>query len=389
MASWNVHFDLKIDHANPALIRLVERAHALSAVIREIPIPPYLQIELDTINIMRAVRGTTAIEGAQVSTEEVRKIMAAPDEDTLPKARARDEQEVRNAADVMFHVADLVKKQPDCSVTQKLICKIHELTTRKIDYRNNIPGQYRSHPVNAGDYEPPPSGDDVRQLMNEFTEWLNSPPASNWDPIIRSLAAHFYLISIHPFGDGNGRTSRAVESFMLYQGKVNARGFSSLASYYYQHRSDYVWHLDNARFNSENNLTGFIMFGLTGLVEELAAVHAQVLDEVRLISYRDFAREKFQHGKGPGLGTKAGARLFHFLIALGRDPLPMSQLTARKGSAGSLYRKVSVRTIQRDIAFLRDNNLIRIENGAIIPNLEVMKQYTAPSELEGFSDPEP
>lgn len=385
MASWDVHFDLKIDNDRPSLIRLVERAHALASVIRDIPIPPYLQFELDTINIMRAVRGTTAIEGAQVSTEEVRRIMESPSVNTLSKTRERDEQEVRNATDVMYYVADLVGGQPECPVTQELICKIHQLTTRKIAYRNNISGEYRSHSVNAGDYEPPASGDDVRRLMNEFAEWLISPPASNWDPIVRALAAHFYLISIHPFGDGNGRTSRAVESFMLYQGKVNARGFYSLANFYYLHRSEYVWHLDNTRFNAESNLTGFIMFGLTGLVEELEEVHAQVINEVKLISYRDFARYKFQHGNGLGLGTKAGERLFHFVIALGRDPLPMSQLTARKGRAGSLYRKVSVRTIQRDIAFLKNNGLIKIEEGAIIPNLEVMEQFTAPNELEGFS----
>jgi Fic family protein len=389
LASWNVHFGLRIEHESPALIRLVERAHALASVIRDIPIPPYLQFRLDAINIMRAVRGTTAIEGAQVSTEEVQKIIASPEGTTLPKTRERDEQEVKNAAVVMYYVANLVKKQPDCPVTQELICTIHKLTTTNIDYSNNVPGQYRSHPVNAGDYEPPASGDDVRRLMNEFTEWLNSPPALNWDPIIRALAAHFYLIGIHPFGDGNGRTSRAVESFMLYQGKVNARGFYSLANYYYEHRTDYIWHLNHARFNSENNLTSFIMFGLTGLVDELQDVHGQVLNEVNLISYRDFAREKFQRNEGLGLGTKAGERLFHFLIALGRDPLPISQLTSRKGRAGSLYGKVSLRTIQRDIAFLRDNELIKIEDGAIMPNLEVMKQYTAPNELEVLSEEEP
>ena len=389
MASWDVHFGLKIEHESPALIRLVARAHALASVIRDIPIPPYLQFRLDTINVMRAVRGTTAIEGGQVSTEEVRKIMESPKETSLPKARKRDEQEVKNAAEVMYYVADLVRRQPDCPVTQELICRIHKLTTNKIDYPNNVPGQYRSHPVNAGDYEPPASGDDVRRLMSEFTEWLNSPPALNWDPIIRALAAHFYLISIHPFGDGNGRTSRAVESFMLYQGKVNARGFYSLANYYYQNRSDYVWHLDYARFNSENNLTKFIMFGLTGLVDELQDVHVQVLNEVKVISYRDYAREQFQHNKGLGLGTKAGERLFHFLIALGRDPLPMSQITNRKSRAGTLYGKVSLRTIQRDMAFLKELQLIKIQDGSIVPNLDVMKQFTAPNELERFADEEP
>jgi len=389
VTSWNVHFGLTIKYDNPDLIRLVERAHALSTMIREVPIPPYLQLKLDAINVMRAVRGTTGIEGAAASTEEVQKIMASPEEISLPKSRERDEQEIKNAAAVMYFVAHLIGMRPDLPITQELICTIHKLTTSKIDYSNNMPGQYRSHPVNAGDYEPPTSGDEVRRLMNEFIEWLNSPPAMNWDPIIRALAAHFYLISIHPFGDGNGRTSRAVESLLLYQGKVNARGFYSLANYYYQHRSDYIWHLDHARFNSENDLTDFIVFGLKGLADELQDVHSQVLNEVKLISYRDYAREQFQHAKGLGLGTKAGERLFHFLIGLGREPLPMSQLTSPKSRAGTVYGKVSLRTVQRDMAFLKERDLIKIEDGAIVANLDVMKQFTAPNELQRFFQEEP
>jgi Fic family protein len=356
------------------MVRLIERAHALSATIRDIPIPPYLQVELDAMNIMRAIRGTTAIEGADVSTQEVREIMKGP-APTLSEARQREEQEVRNAQDVMFYVAKLLGTEPEHPLTEGLICELHERMTRGLPYENNVPGEYRSHRVTAGDYVPPESGDDVRRLMREFIDWLNTPPISNWDPILRALAAHFYVVSIHPFGDGNGRTSRAIESFMLYQGKINARGFYSLANYYYQNRSEYVWHLDNARFNSAGDLTPYLMFCLSGLVTELQDVHTQVIREVKFISFRDYARQIFQ--RDGNLGTKAGERLFHFLIALGRDPLPLSELRTKKGPASSLYRNVSYRTMQRDIALLRERELIRIEDGAIVPNVEIMEDFTA------------
>jgi cell filamentation protein, protein adenylyltransferase len=271
-----------------------------------------------------------------VSAAEVEEILKNPRRQTLPDARRRDEQEVRNAREVMFYVANLLGKQPDCPITEELICKLHELTTKDIEYENNTPGAYRAHPVVAADYHPPASGDDVRRLMTEFVEWFRSPPAINWDPIVRALVAHLYVISIHPFGDGNGRTSRALESFLLFQGKVNARSFYSLANFYYHNRPEYVWHLDNARFNSANDLTSFVMFGLGGLVTELEEVHRQVLDEVKLISYRDYARERFLHSDK--LGTKAGERLFHFLIALGRNPIPVTELTTRKGPASSLSK---------------------------------------------------
>jgi Fic family protein len=354
--------------SSPDIVRQIERVHALSTVIQEVPIPPYLRVELDTINIMRAVRGTTAIEGAEVSTAEVREIMRSPTRMTLPQARQRDEQEVKNAQQVMIYVANVLKRYPLHPITQDLICTIHELTTRNIPYESNEPGKYRNCPVSAADYQAPPA-DQVRRLMTEFVDWLNSPPAVNWDPIVRALAAHFYVVSIHPFGDGNGRTSRALESFLLYQGKVNARGFYSLANYYYQHRPEYVWHLDNTRFDSHNDLTPFIRFGLHGLVEELQAVHTQVVGEVRLISFRDYARDLFQHtGR---LGTKAGARVFHLLIAMGRDPMPLTEI-----AASPLYRRMSTRTWQRDIALLKELELVRIEDGAVIPNVEVMEKFT-------------
>ena len=211
--------------------------------------------------------------------------------------------------------------------------------------------------------------------MKRFAEWLNSPPAVNWDPIVRALAAHFYLISIHPFGDGNGRTSRALESFLLYTGKVNARGFYSLANYYYLNRSEYVQALDNGRFNSDADLTPFIMFALRGLVAELQGVHDEVLHEVKVISFRDFAREQFlTHDL---LGTKAGARGFHFLISLSPEPISMSEVYGH-----TLYRDMNRRTVQRDIKFLRTHDLVIVDNGTLIPNLDVMDQFTAVRELE-------
>ena len=63
MPYWHVHFGLKVGLSDPELVKLVERAHALSSVIREIPIPPYLQRALDTVNILRAVRGNDRNRG--------------------------------------------------------------------------------------------------------------------------------------------------------------------------------------------------------------------------------------------------------------------------------------------------------------------------------------
>jgi Fic family protein len=212
--------------------------------------------------------------------------------------------------------------------------------------------------------------------MRQFITWFNEGPPRGWPAAIRAIVAHFYVISIHPFGDGNGRTARAVESLLLYQGRINARGFYSLANFYYRNRAEYVALLDKVRFETNGNLTPFVRFGLKGLVEELSSVHTAVIDEVRIIAFRDFARELLMdQGK---LGTKPGERMYHFLLGLAGEP-QVSLASLRKGGhwLWELYRKVTPKTLTRDLNFLRTNRLIVIDGDWLKANLDIMREFSA------------
>lgn len=69
--------------------------------------------------------------------------------------------------------------------------------------------------------------------MNELCQWLNGPDfVPPQDPkgaelvpafgIIKAIVAHLYLAWIHPFGDGNRRTARLVDVFILMSAGVPA-----------------------------------------------------------------------------------------------------------------------------------------------------------------------
>ncbi len=131
-------------------------------------------------------------------------------------------------------------------------------------------------------------------------------------------------MGIHPFGDGNGRTSRVIESFLLYKSGVNARGFYSLANYYYQNREEYVDTLDLVRFKSSPDVTPFIRFAVRGLVEELHQVHQEVIREVRMISFKDYARERLQ--SSGRLGSKTGIRQLLLLLELREQRVPVKDI---------------------------------------------------------------
>ncbi len=375
MPSWEVHFNLNLRVGNPRIIEHVARIHALASVIRGIPIPPSVQQRLDRLNILRAVRGTTGIEGTELSEEEVSMIMdSPPDASPLGPSREREEQEARNANELMEFVAEYIRRNPNAQVSEPLILEFHRVLTRGICYPYNEPGRYRDHAVTVGPYRPPATGEEVRRLMSEFVHWLNTGEPTSWDPVIRAIVAHFYLVSIHPFGDGNGRASRALESFLLYKAGVNVRGYYSLANYFYQNRPEYIDSLNHVQMREETDLTPFVAFALTGLVQELEAVHAEVLAEVRILAFRDHARLTLSEtGR---LGTPAGERQLQFLTELPDGPVSMRRLRSGGHSLSRLYRRVTSRTLSRDLNSLRQLDLIVVEGDEIRANLELMNRFT-------------
>ena len=376
MPHWNVHFNLVVKQSDPKVLQRIASIHATARTIRDIPIPPSVQQRLHSLNIIRAVRGTTGIEGVTLTEDEVAEVLKSPQRQPTPitTARMREEQEVRNANALMNLVEDVLRKDPNHPLTESLIRKFHEVLTKDIDYQSNEPGKYRSVPVTAGDYSAP-YPKDVQHLMSSFIEWLNGSEGRKLDPVVRALVSHFLLISIHPFGDGNGRTSRAVEAFLLYKAGVNVRGFYSLANYYYQHRAEYVDLLNHVRFISDPDATPFVEFALRGLVEELEQVHSELIYAIKIISFRDYARQQLQ-SKGR-LGTRTGDRQLHFLFRLGNQKVPLREIRTGRHPLTLIYRGVGAKTITRDIDTLVSLDLIVVEDGAIRANTDIMDRFVA------------
>ena len=371
MPTWDVDFSLHIDLTDYGLISGNARAEALAHVVRGVPIPPAVFNRLDRLNISRAVRGTTGIEGIDLSQDDVELIMSSDKPGVLGEARIREEREARNAAAVMRMIASILGDDPERPLTEDLIKEIHRLTTEGIEYPHNIPGAYRAHAVTAGDYVPPRDPDQVRELMARFVGWLNHGPGKDLPPSIRAIAAHFYFISIHPFGDGNGRTARAIESYLLYQGKINVVGFYSLSNFYYRRRADYVEMLDFVRFRSGGSLTAFTRFALDGLVEELEQVRGEIIRAVTEIVYLDFARSRISE-----VSSGDAASRMHHIVGLLEQPVAISAIRNDRHPISLLYRNLSPRTITRDLNQLEKLSLIRRSDRMLRRNLEVMNQFT-------------
>lgn len=75
-------------------------------------------------------------------------------------------------------------------------------------------GEFRRTQVYVGGHIPPGPGD-LSILMRNFEQWLNSDQALSMHPVKYAALAHYKLVHIHPFTDGNGRTSRLLMNTIL------------------------------------------------------------------------------------------------------------------------------------------------------------------------------
>lgn len=113
------------------------------------------------------------------------------------------------------HALDWVRQQASRSarqLTEKDVLSIHEIILKGIDSANA--GFYRSVPVRiSGSTVVLPNPRKVPDLMEAFVTWLQQGP--DLHPVELAAEAHYRLVTIHPFADGNGRTARLLMNLIL------------------------------------------------------------------------------------------------------------------------------------------------------------------------------
>ena len=76
--------------------------------------------------------------------------------------------------------------------------------------------------------------------------------------------------------------------------------------------------------------------------------------------------------------SKTGERRLALVLELVGESVPIADLRARPHHAALLYRGVTNKTLTRDINYLRDMGLIRVEDGAASANLGLMNLFAEP-----------
>jgi len=177
---------------------------------------------------VRTLNATTRIEGSSLNEIQVEELL----NDAAIRVSRREGLEVLGVRSALEFVDDLVQC-PDVPLGEDVVREIHRRVLEDIDPMLT-PGRYRQGPnrVTDGDghtiFTTPPSGD-VPDLMRAFGTWLHH--AVELPAPVAAALAHLEFVAIHPFNDGNGRTSRAIARLLLGRGGYDFRGLVSMDAY--------------------------------------------------------------------------------------------------------------------------------------------------------------
>jgi Fic family protein len=189
--------------------RLLERIDEGKKLIGKYrPLPKSVIVRLREQLIIDWTYNSNAIEGNSLTLKETK--MVLEDGLTIGKKPLKDHLEAINHRDAIIFVEELADAKS--KITERNIREVHSLILKEIDSR--YAGKYRDIQVRiSGSAHTPPEAVRVPELMKKFAKGRLLEPVGH--AIEQAALAHFDLVSIHPFVDGNGRTARLLMNLIL------------------------------------------------------------------------------------------------------------------------------------------------------------------------------
>jgi len=315
-------------------------------IIENAPLVPSFEKQFQSDAIVRTIYHGTHIEGNDLTLIQTKKVLEGEE----VYGRARDIQEVINYRNVMALLDDLAAKRG--GYEPEMLKEIHKLTVFKIVPEEKI-GVFRTTQVvvkeeGTGEiiFQPPPYVE-VPYLIEDFFSWLNSAEAVEIHPIVRAGIAHYILVAIHPFVEGNGRTARAFASLILIRENYDIKKFFSMEEHFDSDPASYYEAFSLVDKQSRNLGQRDLTVWLDYFTEVVAAELSKIKEKVKKLSIDTRLKVKIGHQISL---TERQMRLVEYLSDQGSGN--MQEL--RK-----LLPMVSEDTVLRDLKDLLDKGIIR------------------------------
>jgi Fic family protein len=263
----------------PGIVRQLQSIERARTEVTLTVLPPAIAEGLRLRARVRSTHFSTRIEGNRLTLTEAEQAVLEGKE--FP-GRERDTLEVQHYFKALAQVEAWVDENKP--ITEERIRQLHSLVytgrgRRPTPYRD---GQNVIKDSAGGIVYLPPEATDVPDLMRELTTWIQTSEGNLPVPVIAGIA-HYQFVVIHPYFDGNGRTARALATWILYRGGYDLGRFYALEEFYAQDLQGYYDALvtspdHNYYFGTaEADITPWLDYFLKGM----AAVFEAVAREIR------------------------------------------------------------------------------------------------------------
>ena len=237
---------------------------------------------------------STSIEGNPLLLTDVKQIIK-----NKPENLRSSEQEIINYNAVLEELNINLKKQ-SVNFDIELILSVHRKIVNKLLPKYQL-GKLRKEPVFVNNpktgktvYWPPDHGD-VPELVDDLLDFVIKNK-DIVDPLIVAGIFHKQFVIIHPFMDGNGRTTRICTKVILAGMGLDTFNLFSFENYYNKNVTNYfnnVGVLGNY-YDIEDSVdfTGWLEYFSDGIIDELLRVKKLLMEispgpTMELFSYHE------------------------------------------------------------------------------------------------------
>jgi Fic family protein len=325
------------------IIRHLTEIAVSKDIIERAKLVPKWELSLRKEALIHAAHSSTHIEGNQLTLEEVSQLALGREVSVM----RRDKQEVLNYLNVLSH---LEKYLPKNSFNASLLLKIHKDLLKQALTESKDEGVFRNRAVVIGHRGEdgkavvtfrPPAASNVPGLIQNFVAWLNHPGNEQIHAVLTAGIAHYELVRIHPFIDGNGRTARVLATLILFDRGFDTRRFFALDDYY---DSDRIAYYD--ALQSVDPKTLDLTYWLEYFCEGVAFTVGRVKEKIEQLS-------QGRHRRKSEPQVSLTKRQMSIVEAIGRS----GKITSREMQK---MFKISAQAVHKEIKKLRDQKVVRL-----------------------------
>jgi len=235
-------------------------------------IKPEIENELVFDSIIEEAWASNIIEGAFTTHKRAQELVRR---NLTPKDK--NELMMKNNHQAMTFIIE--NRESDFSID--FILNLHRIITQDTLEDPEYAGKFRDDDVFIRDKTntvifKPMTAEKIENSLKNLVTWVNTQSDKDFiHPIVKASIIHFFLVYVHPFFDGNGRTARALFYFYLLKNRYDFFKYFSISALIAKQKEKYYKAIKEVE-DYDDDLTYFLLYSADVVMKSID----EILDKI-------------------------------------------------------------------------------------------------------------